>query len=229
MFSIIGYRKPGSLEPPYILTYVIQRQRSEVWDVKKRKIEEGRKEKQKGRRRKERIKSIGKGEKEGKALLLSLSRLKSRISLTWEPNLSNTPPPPLQILKAAPNSNTNSLITVTGHAAQAETAHKHTRTCSKSHYMHWGIAVTRHTLTRYGFTFIEEHTNTNGWMLNWQQLTDRRARGVSNLRSLERLELTCVNGTSTRAGGGLSVVPACPTFSQASPSIKAEVSQGAQS
>lgn len=60
-------------------------------------MEEGKKEREKcwrRRRRGERIKGNGRKEKEGKALLLSLSRLKSRISLTWEPNLRKPPPPP---------------------------------------------------------------------------------------------------------------------------------------
>lgn len=60
--------------------------------------EQWRKDERRGRNgeegRGERIKGNGRKEKEGKALLLSLSRLKSRISLTWEPNLSNPPPPP---------------------------------------------------------------------------------------------------------------------------------------
>lgn len=66
----------------------------------------------------------GKKEKEGKALLLSLSRLKSRISLTWKSDLSNPPP---HLPMASPTSNTNSLITVTGHAAQAKMALANTR------------------------------------------------------------------------------------------------------
>lgn len=164
------------------------------------------------------IKGNRRKEKEREALLLSLSRLKSRISLTWMPDLSNPPPPYLPY--GLPHLE-HKLIDHCYRTCDAsrDNIHKGARICSKSHQMHQCYSSTRDT-NHHMISF--QVFSVHSVMFYWHLSTSSSVYDSSYLKPQRRVSLRWTTLHFHVAASRVGRRACSVTHSQASPSIKSQ-------
>lgn len=171
------------------------------------------------RRRRERMKGNGKKEKEEKALLLSLSCLKSRISLTWKPNLSHPPPTPPHFSYSCIHLQ-HKLIDHCYRTKCASRGNTQTQMCLKS----WETLRTRlsHMLTRHCHTSLKSTQKCQKWH-QWTGRTFKFEIPVAPLALKQTGPHFLVTSTTSWRRPCVKT-----TYPPHYPPLKIKVSQGAQ-